>query len=186
RPRRPFAIRKALRAVRVYATIPLSLGALFYLASSGAQGGIRSSLQLSKPRTWMPSLLSHVGYSPFAEVEGEDISTKPPNWTGDETYRDQLSTVKGAILRSANLRFMNARRAFLVNADLEGADLSRAILSEADLRGANFRGASLIGADLRRTRLDGANFDRDTLNGATLLEATLYNLSPNFSSYVRL
>ena len=94
-----------------------------------------------------------------ADLEGEEISVRPSNWTGGEVETD---LVKGASLQGANLRGARASRAFLVKADLRGADLGHAtlrgaFLMEADLRGAVFCMASLDDADLSGADLRGAD-----------------------------
>jgi uncharacterized protein YjbI with pentapeptide repeats len=139
-------------------------------------------------------------FTPFANLAEEDISIKPPNWTGDvEQYR----LVKGAHLPHAAMQYANARSAFLVNADmreaklsyanlnhanLSGADLSRADLSHAYLSGADLShaklwvadvsaadlaGTNLSAADLTGTNLSGANLSGANLSGANLTGADI-------------
>ena len=67
-----------------------------------------------------------------------DVSTKPPNWTGEG---NEIQLVRGAVLRGADLRNVRATEAFLVNADMESADLRNAWMDEADLRNANLQGS---------------------------------------------
>lgn len=113
-------------------------------------------------------------------LEHVDVSTKPANWTGRP---DQLPLVKGAYLRSADLRHALALGAFLTQADLQSADLRFADLREthlnnaqffnADLRNANLSSSDLAGASLGTTNLTDANLSRATLSNAQLSNANL-------------
>ncbi len=76
-----------------------------------------------------------------AELIGADVSTKPANWTGENT-EGEIALVKGAQLIGKDLRNASAVEAFLVKANLVGA---------------NLREANLVGADLQRANLPGAN-----------------------------
>jgi hypothetical protein len=58
--------------------------------------------------------LGSIGFSPFANLGSQDVSSKPPNWTGDVK---EYALVKGAHLPLANMRNAYGSRAFLVNAD---------------------------------------------------------------------
>ena len=119
-----------------------------------------------------------------ADLVEQDVSTKPPTWTGQkEKETEEIALVKPARLRGANLRGANAFRAFLVKADLMVADLSGAFLHtadlrdarlfDADLRDANLNGADLTRADLSQAFLDSASLREANLSGAVLGGATL-------------
>lgn len=125
-------------------------------------------------RARVPRFLKAIGVNSFANLVEEDISTKPPNWTGD------LKVVKGARLRQATLQYADAAFAFLVNADLFEADLRGAYLplanlSNADLTRAKLEFADLSGADLSYAHLLLANLSNADLSHANLKKADLTN-----------
>ena len=79
----------------------------------------------------------------------------------------------GAILRGADLRGMNLKRAdlseaFLGNVDFSGAELDGANFGDSDLSGATFTDASLLDANLGCADLSGANLTGTDLSGADL------------------
>jgi uncharacterized protein YjbI with pentapeptide repeats len=120
-------------------------------------------------------LIAFTGYRPYAELTEEELSIKPPNWTGKE---EQIELVKGAKLRGANLQNAEAIKSFLLKADLrlanlQEANLYRANLQEADLRGANLQEADLRVANLQEANLLGANLQKAELWEANLQEADL-------------
>lgn len=124
----------------------------------------------------VPLALESLGYNPFADLEGTDLSTRPPNW--DESRKNALAQVKGARLRGAHLRRARMHGAFLVNADLRDTGLWGARLPDADLRraraaGANFSLANLQDARIEDADLRGARFDGANLAGAQLAGAHL-------------
>ena len=126
-----------------------------------------------------------------AHLSAEDISVKPPGWTGlasDE--RKELAQVKGAQLERANLYHVEANRAFLANADLQDADLREASLDFADLRNANLQGADLSGAHLRSAHLQGAllkgaRLVRTELDHSNLQSANLHGAQLQLASLIR-
>lgn len=86
--------------------------------------------------------------------------------------------VQRASFRSSNLRYLQARGAFLINADFRGADMTSADFSEADLRNATFQPAvadpiNLSFATLSRAKAEGQDFSGATMIGADLHEAIL-------------
>jgi uncharacterized protein YjbI with pentapeptide repeats len=87
----------------------------------------------------------HVSRS--AQLSEEDVSVRPNNWTEKDPNFDG---VKGAHLSRRDLRYADARNAFLVR-----ANLSSAILEYADLRGADLRHAVLSGRSSALSRSDG-------------------------------
>ncbi len=101
----------------------------------------------------IPRAFALMGYDLFLNLQEEEISIRPANWTEEDEKNFALA--KGANLRNRNLRYANLSRTFLVKADLRGADL----------KGANLREANLIEADLRRANLQGAD-----LRGAKFLK----------------
>ena len=118
----------------------------------------------------MPRAIELIHHSPFANLTEEDVSWKPPNWTG---RHEEISLVKGARLKGRDLRFTNARRAFLVKADLREADLTGANLAQADLRKANLEGADLNRADLRGAIMTGVvGLRQEQINRACVDEKT--------------
>jgi len=125
---------------------------------------------VSEVQRWVPRAIELIHYSPFANLTEEDVSLKPPNWTG---RHEEISLVKGALLKGRDLRFTNAKRAFLVKADLREADLTGANLAQADLRKANLEGADLNRADLRGAILTGVvGLRQEQINRACVDEKT--------------
>lgn len=177
---RPFLRRRAFREGRTYEFAGWVLAAFlfFFVFSYGAIEGLPApgysppiltkerSIEFSgevslwrtfqvwarDARKWVPIIFAFFGYDVTANVEREDLSVRPPGWTGEPAM------IKGALLRGKDLRHMNAQRAFLVNADLRDADLEGAKLRGADLRGADLRGAK----GLARHQLDDACGDGRT------------------------
>lgn len=140
--------------------LAVTIGALFGILSWGAIMGVPSdesilSMRLLLPRgdtsyvagrlTLVPRLMALVGYSPFADLAGAEVSQKKSTWSENDYDPD---SVAGARLRGANLRYALAPGAFLAGADLSDADLSGTDLGLANLRGANLTGACLRGANL--------------------------------------
>lgn len=200
--RKSFFWKNIWKDTRVYyygavATCSGAIGVIFYFLSFGAIYGIPShpgpshvpweEMLYVKPtsvRRLVPRVFEAIGYSPFANLEEAEVSTKPANWTGQR--EDEIELVKGVHLKNRNLRYLKASHAFLVNADFQGAALLGADLSEADLRGSNlsgaiFREAYLQGADLRRAVLRdvafyGAILKKATFQDAELRGATLWGI----------
>ena len=127
---------------------------------------------LAYTRVNVPALLPCVGWRAFADVTGQDVSTKPPSWNGS------FDQVHGATLEGSHLRYMAARRAFMVRANLRKADLQEADLREADLRSANLYRARLEWAQLGEANLSGANLTGAYLYrailGATVVKETIF------------
>lgn len=193
-PRKPFLWAQAWRDRRMLKRVAgilgmFLIGAVFYFMSVGAIEGIAPNVtDFSDPleigsddpsgytfdpsatarkkshdiRSLVPRWLQAIGLNPLANLVKEDISTKPPNWTGDP------KVVKGARLRSANMRYADASSAFLVNADLLGADFRGAYLLEANLSGADLSTASLAYAHLSGANLSQADLSWADLTGADL------------------
>jgi hypothetical protein len=105
------------------------------------------------PRSFVPKFFEILHISLAAHLAEEDVSVKPPNWV---TERPDFDQVKGARLANRDLRYAEARNAFLVKADLTGADLRYADLRGADLRHAVLTRARLEGANLTGAKLEGA------------------------------
>jgi len=198
--RKPFIWKKVLKDARTYkrGAVALGIGAIFYLLSFGAIDGLppnlytfngrrpgAPNLKASDIRRVVPRVFEFFGYSPFADLREADVSTKPPNWTGQK--EEEIALVKGARLTGADLRYARAFDAFLVNADLRDANLEGAELDYADLRAANlFRAnlqrANLQGADLRQADLIFASVRAASLNGANLQGADLRQADLIFAS----
>ncbi|MFB3062010.1 MAG: pentapeptide repeat-containing protein [Candidatus Binatia bacterium] len=202
RPR--YTWKRALGDARTYqgamlATGIFGLGIIFYNLSLGAIDGIpdrflsptytvsipmplKLTLVLKFPNNglsdvqrWVPRAIELIHHSPFANLTEEDVSLKPPNWTG---RHEEIPLVKGALLKGRDLRFTNAARAFLVKADLREADLTGANLAQADLRKANLEGADLNRADLRGAILTGVvGLRQEQINRACVDEKTRLPLS---------
>ena len=107
------------------------------------------------------------------DVEKAKYNTDFLRW-----HESFASAIKRASFQGRNLRFLNARGAFLVNADFRGADMTCADFSDADLRNAAFfsdgeKPIQLDFAILSNTKLDGASLNFANLNGANLNNANL-------------
>jgi uncharacterized protein YjbI with pentapeptide repeats len=122
----------------------------------------------------MQKVMIAMGWSPFADLEGANLSAEPSNWPTED-----LRVVKGGQLSGIKLRGVYAAGAFGVNANLRGADLSESTFALADLRGASlglanlrgtdFYGADLRGADLFLVEVKDTQFEHANLQGAKLL-----------------
>jgi uncharacterized protein YjbI with pentapeptide repeats len=142
------------------------------------------------PRIWAPAVFAALGYSPFANFRGREVSSRPDDWSDTDP---PIARVKGADLRGVDLYRASAAGAFLAKADLREANLQSADLELADLRGArlqdaNLRQASLLHADLRESNLAGANLRQAVLLRANLEAAQLRraNLSEAFLNQANL
>lgn len=149
----------------------------FIILSPGAIDGIRPGSQVTEQETniireWIPRVLNFIAIRTFADLAEVDVSTKPPNWTGQK--EEEIALVKGARLGGRNLRYAKATRAFLVNADLRWADLRWADLSKAKLQGADLTEANLQNANLSMANLHGAKLQDADLTGADLHGAELF------------
>lgn len=180
----------ALRRIYAPSAIALGIGAIFSLFALGAIDGVppayfappaRFIRQATAPiapdlkpiniRRWVPGAFALIGLSPFADFSEVEVSTKPPNWTGQN--EDEIALVKGARLRGRDLRYAAGFRSFLVNADLQKAKFQGALLHEADLQRSDLQGADLQEVVLFSANLQGANLLQANLQGANLLQANL-------------
>jgi uncharacterized protein YjbI with pentapeptide repeats len=172
-PRKRFLWEHAWKDPRTYKRITGALGVcvvggIFYLVSFGAIQGVPPDEKAPNFQKLVPRILGHIGFSPFADLVEEDVSTKPANWTGKT---EEYPFVKGARLVGAQMRYAQARFVFLVNANLSHANLSGANLSNANLVFANLDYANLSKANLGGANLVFANLDHANLNGANLSNA---------------
>ena len=128
--------------------------------------------RMLKSNKWIADIFKFVGIRSYADLIEEDVSEKPPNWSGrgDDA---EIRLVKGARLKGRNLNFCLAADAFLINADLREAKLRRAFLEGASLQGANLEGANLEGAILYSADLKGASLKEALLKKANLSFANL-------------
>jgi uncharacterized protein YjbI with pentapeptide repeats len=165
-------------------------GGLLLIVSAGAIGGQRSRFSTlsfdltilglsegSGPKSWIPNAFEALGLPTHAVLITDDLSTRPPNWTGLASgEQKEISQVKGALLEGSDLRFADAIRVFLVNARMSHADLRSAYFFESDLRGAILLGADLRNAHLDRTRMEGADLASADLRDAVLFRVNLANV----------
>lgn len=134
-------------------------------------GSLSMAFINANPQSMVAQVSQLLGYTPFGNLRGEQISTnKPFDWKGT---KEQIKLVTGAQLRGIDLRYADAFRTFLVKADLRGAVLIGTNLTEAELQMANLRGADLQGAKLYGARLQGADLRWAKLQGAALGYAQL-------------
>src|SRR5208283_5365340 len=126
-----------------------------------AQGGVG---------TWVPRWMAILGYPPFADLRGAEVSQKKPGWNSQDYQSD---SVIGVQLDGVNLRYALAMKSFFAAASLEGSDLRRVQFTEADLRGAHMARANLFFAHLWYTNLHRADLTQANLSGAFLFHADL-------------
>jgi uncharacterized protein YjbI with pentapeptide repeats len=187
--RKPLGRRGMLRSQEGYqaAAFAVAVWLLSGVVSSGAQWGVPSNAPIlgiasrvqgtnygrrTDAATWIPRLMATVGYSPFADLVGAEVSQKKPTWSKSDS---SLDFVVGARLKGVNLRHASANEAFLAGALLPHADMFGAVLVGADLRGADLSDAILHGAILLKADLRGAHLERADLGGAVLRGADLSN-----------
>jgi uncharacterized protein YjbI with pentapeptide repeats len=185
--RRPFTRGEVLTSRGSYQTAGFAVAfvVLFGIVSWGAITGVPSNAPIlgvplvlrridgtnvTGPLTWVPRLMALVGYSPFANLEGAEVSQKKSTWSKDDR---NLDSVAGVQMRRANLRYALASKAFFAGVNLGGADLSGAQLWGADLHDADLRRADLHRADVTGTDLTGAYLSGSLLDGADLRTANL-------------
>jgi uncharacterized protein YjbI with pentapeptide repeats len=167
------------------AAFAIGLGAVLALLSMGTIIGIPQDSRRAPQygaadiRRWAPRILWAVGYDPFADLTEAAISTKPVNWTGGD---QEIPSVHGARMNSANLRYAQAYGVFLANAHLWRADFEGAFMPEADLRGADLGEGNLRSAELDGARMYRANLDRAQLDGANLARADLREANMSYDS----
>ncbi len=157
---------------------PLVVGVLLLTISFGAIEGVPSdshgqeihALAGHDPRRWLPHLYEWLELSPNADLQGAELSQKPPGWTDGPGAVHQI---KGAHLRHGQLKHARASGAFFVNADLRGAQLEGAWLGAADLRQADLRGADLSYVEAERERLDEADLEGAILTDANMAHAQM-------------
>lgn len=163
-PHKPFVWAQAWKDRRTYKRIAgvsgtCFLGVIFYVGSTMA---IEHVSLANRALIWWYIVPSDAS---VANLVGEDVSMKPPNWTGDIK---EYPSVNGAHLERADMQYADARSAFLVNADMRSADLSYAYLNDANLSGANLSNADLSEANLSNADLSHAKLDGAYLKGVDL------------------
>jgi len=184
--RGPFGWRSVSANRRGYqmAAFAVAVGVLFGIVSWGARWGVPSDApvlgipplhrsdrgEVTGRLTWVPRLMALVGYSPFLDLTGAEVSQKKSNWNNNEK---DIDSVVGAQLKGANLRYAVAPEAFFNGAYMEGADLSGADLHDADFRDAKLFGATLNAADLSSANLYQANLKAADLRAADLSSANV-------------
>ena len=180
--RDPLSVRKF---ARIFGIRPVDEDLAEYLTGWATKNPRRYDAQ-----AWVPRLFRLIGYQPYVDVQGQDVSSKPLSW-----FRDNkpLDLIGGIDLHHTRIRYLQAWSSFLAranlrSADLVGAQLSYAHLNDADLngtclawsvlRGADLGNASLIDADmtgsaLNFAHLEGAQLVRADLSHALLLSPVL-------------
>lgn len=125
-------------------------------------------------RTWAPAAFEAVGFSVFADLTEEVVSSKPDNF---RSVKKDIDLVTGARLPGRDLRYAVGFRAFLVKADFRFANLENAEFHFAMLQGARFFRANLTRASLQGAKLNGATLESATLDHADLQNADLEDAS---------
>jgi uncharacterized protein YjbI with pentapeptide repeats len=159
-------------------------------ASRTPAGPINRSAILRPLRTAIPSALAALGERAFADMKDAAVSERPSDWsfapapqitsrvgdlplTREAPADDVLRGVVGANLEGKDLKYAQARGAFLARADLSNANLRGADLSYAYLQQADLEGAHLMLAYLSRARMEKADMKAADLEDAYLGEAQL-------------
>jgi uncharacterized protein YjbI with pentapeptide repeats len=182
--RPPFNWKSTFTSRRLYQAIVVTVAGLafFGAVSLGAIRGDlpenileRRHLDVAELRmhTLIPALMWLIGYHPFADLSGQDISIKGTNWTGKPD--EEPTSVTGAKLKGADLQNAHMESSFLVGADLTHANLSNVFLANANLRRVQLSGAQLAGTNFYDADLTGANLAGVHLSSSSLLSGA--NLS---------
>jgi uncharacterized protein YjbI with pentapeptide repeats len=165
-----------------------SLALILVILSFGAIEGFPGMTQGRDTET-----VALAGWVPLLKIDihEADVSTKPPNWTGQENnYENEVALVKGGRLAEANVRYANAEGAFLVKADMrqvqaEGINLLKANLHSADLSFAKLRRANFYQANLQNANLLEADLTGAVLSHATMKNAYLSSTKLNAVKFLR-
>jgi uncharacterized protein YjbI with pentapeptide repeats len=186
--RPPFHWKLILRNRRVHLISLIALAG-FCLLGIVSLGVIRGNCNEDKPNhcpldaaklstsTLIPTLMSLIGYHPFADLSGQEISVKEANWT--DKPNGESASVRPAKLKGWDLRNARMESAFLEGTDLSNANLTNAFLVNANLRWVQLSDAKLAGANFSNADLRGANLagvdlgSGPILQGANLTEADL-------------
>jgi len=159
-------------------------------ASRTPSGAAARSAILRPLRTAVPEVLDALGERAFADMKDATVSERPSDWslapapqitsrvgdlplTRDAPADDVLRGVVGANLQGKDLKYANARGAFLARADLSNANLRGADLSYAYLQQADLEGTHLTMAYLSRARMEKADMKAADLEDAYLGEAQM-------------
>ena len=161
-------------------------------ASRTPAGSANRAAILRPLRIAVPEALAALGERAFADMKDAAVSERPSDWsfapapqitsrvgdlplTKDAPAEDVLRGVVGANLEGKDLKYAQARGAFLARADLSNANLRGADLSYAYLQQADLEGAHLMMAYLSRARMEKADMKAADLEDAYLGEAQLQN-----------
>jgi uncharacterized protein YjbI with pentapeptide repeats len=150
--------------------LPALLVAALILLGSGSAftGKPRGEMRLGERMPYAQAILEKVGWSPFANLHGANLSPKPLNWPVENWHE-----IKGGQLSGIVLRQVFAADAFAVNANLRGADLESSTFARADLRGADLSKASLVRSTFFQADLREATFVDTNLSDVEFLLANL-------------
>jgi uncharacterized protein YjbI with pentapeptide repeats len=216
--RRPF-VWKSLRQLRTWqpAAVALLSGIAFVCVSLSAIEGVRlgvagrdwwpaaevAPVPAIYPQRWVPAAMEMIGYVPFADLRGANLTTTVGNPTKksdakkiekSDAEKDDLEddaektdvanrdankddtapdSAQGLQLSGVDLRFADMRGSQLQGTILTDARFEWADLLKAKLAGAELAGARMDHADLLGADLAKANLSGASLNGANLNEAKL-------------
>lgn len=121
-------------------------------------------------------LLEFIGYSPFANIENQKLTKKPDNWSAlitGEKAEEKIAELSGPVLIK-DLRFANAKQAFLVSSDFRNAKMQHIKLNNAILVAAKMTNANLDGGTLKKADLQWADLTDAQLNNTDLTQAKLH------------
>jgi len=179
-------------ALTLYGTV-FSLIALTYSSYGAIEGAPKKMCQSSTISRCSllysgARLLEFTGFSPFADFSGSKFE-KPDNWwklLESDKFKQQISDLKGLNFSGKNLRFANAKQAFLIRSDfsyteMQWINLEETILIEANFTHAKLDNALLNNADLRWANLTETNFNEANLSQANLGNSSLKNTRFTYS-----
>jgi uncharacterized protein YjbI with pentapeptide repeats/nucleoside phosphorylase len=217
-PRRPFVWSAAMRRPRAWRPLIVALmsGTVLVWVSFSAIDGVRlgvagrdwwpaaeaSSIRSHFSRTWIPTAMEKVGYTPFADLRGANLTAKPavPIEKGsvekqtvdksdvekDDVDEDDIDKSDAA---TGDLANVGAKKDEAMPDSAPGLQLSGVDLRFADMRGSNLQGtiltdarlewADLLKANLNGAELAGAHMDHADLLGANLANADMTGTSLN-------
>jgi uncharacterized protein YjbI with pentapeptide repeats len=204
--RRPFVWKSAmqLRAWRP-AAVAVALGIAFVCVSLGAVDGVRvgvagrdwwpaaevSPVSALSPRRWIPAFMEEVGYAPFADLRGANLTAKAESPAGKSDARKgdaekadvgnddaESGDVDNGDAAKSDPAKSEARKDDATRNAAQGLQLSGVDLRFADMRGSYLQGTILTGArlewaDLLNARLTGAELAGAHMDNADLLAADL-------------
>jgi len=161
----PQFLRDVLKATRG----PVLAGLILFLLSLGVIQGlpgdptVRPEVAREDPRRWAATAFQFVGYSPYADLTDESISTLSGKTGAGDGPANEAS---GPRLNEIDLRYSRGYHAAFANARMWRANLEGSSLAETDFRGANLREANLRSAKMDHVLAEKTNLVSADAQGA--------------------